>query len=107
MLAYKTQLPPTVEHHFYANVSSPLVAGHRLLQEINKCQTMAIEWIEYPLLRELAPFVEPAIISIFWFLRLHWAVEAQFDLLPNFSGSLFDDWTSNALKNILTPGAAG
>lgn len=35
-------------------------------------------------------------------LRLHWAALAQHDLFPNFSGSLFDQWTEEAVHKILT-----
>lgn len=40
-------------------------------------------------------------VGIFWFLRLHWAVEAQHDLFPDFRGSLFDQWSAEAVGHIL------
>jgi hypothetical protein len=45
--------------------------------------------------------VDATVVGIFWFLRLYWAVEAQFDLFPNFRGSLFDQWSSEAITHIL------
>lgn len=45
--------------------------------------------------------VDPAIVKIFWFLRLHWAIEAQFDMFPEFDGALFDQWSSKAIRRIL------
>jgi aminoglycoside phosphotransferase (APT) family kinase protein len=27
-------------------------------------------------------FIDPQVVGIFWFLRLHWAVEAQYELFP-------------------------
>ena len=47
-------------------------------------------------------YVSTAVIKIFWFLRLNWAVEAQYDLFPGFEGRLFDQWAAEATANILT-----
>lgn len=46
-------------------------------------------------------FVDAAIAGIFWFLRLCWAVEAQFDLFPDKRWELFDKWASEAIAHIL------
>ncbi|HVX43145.1 MAG TPA: phosphotransferase [Mycobacteriales bacterium] len=53
-LVYKSQLPPTVESEFYEQAASELLAGHRSLGRIGDCETMVIDWIEAPLLQELA-----------------------------------------------------
>jgi hypothetical protein len=45
--------------------------------------------------------VDAAVVGVFWFLRLYWAVEAQFDLFPNFRGPLFDQWSAEAITHIL------
>jgi hypothetical protein len=50
-LAYKSQLPPTVESQFYASISSTLLPGHRLLTKTDDCEIMTIDWIDAPLLR--------------------------------------------------------
>ncbi|MBN9388656.1 MAG: phosphotransferase [Chloroflexi bacterium] len=232
-LAYKSQLPPTVETRFYEQASSPLLPGHRYLGRLGDCETMLLDWIEAPLLRDVAlteaelvahgrrvveqigqtrgtwpvyldigtieawaaagqkvfdkqrqliedgrfrltdlaglkqvwawagatetlraiaahpwlahgdltagqifvaedqyrvidwqrpviappeidlvgllvdreidprPYVAGPVIAIFWFLRLHWAVEAQFDLFPAFKGHLFDQWAAQATAHIL------
>lgn len=49
--------------------------------------------------------VNPTLVSVYWFLFLHWAVQAQFDLFPRFNGSLFDGWSSQAIAHILNPAA--
>jgi phosphotransferase family enzyme len=54
-LIYKSQLPPTVEPEFYERASSPLLTGHRLLGKLGDCTTMTLDWIEAPLLRDVAP----------------------------------------------------
>ncbi|TCN44642.1 phosphotransferase family enzyme [Kribbella orskensis] len=46
-------------------------------------------------------FVDPAIVGIFWFLRLHWAVEAQYTLFPDNRWRLFDEWSQEAITTIL------
>jgi hypothetical protein len=53
-LIYKSQLPPTVEPEFYESASSPLLPGHRLLERLGACATMVFDWIEAPLLRDVA-----------------------------------------------------
>src|SRR5437763_10046219 len=53
-LIYKSQLPPTVEPEFYESASSPLLAGHRLLDKLGDCATMTFDWIDAPLLRDTA-----------------------------------------------------
>jgi hypothetical protein len=53
-LAYKSQLPPTVEPAFYASASSPLLAKHQALGPLGACETTALEWIDAPLLRAVA-----------------------------------------------------
>ncbi len=45
--------------------------------------------------------VSTAAVGIFWFLRLHWAVEAQVHLFPSFRGPLFDRWSAEAVGYIL------
>jgi hypothetical protein len=238
-LIYKSQLPPTVEPEFYERASSPLLPGHRMLDRLGDCGTMAFEWIDAPLLRDearsdaelihhgkqvvaqigeirgklpvyldigsagawsavgevaleklrklirdgrfgstdldavdrvqrwaasarvvetvsegprvihgdltaeqvfvtgdgyrvidwqrpvLGPpevdlvallvgavtdrsaardprrHVDAAVVGVFWFLRLYWAVEAQFDLFPEFRGALFDQWSAEAIAHIL------
>jgi hypothetical protein len=47
------------------------------------------------------PYVESIFVKIFWFLRLHWAVQAQADLFPESRNRLFDQWSSEALQKIL------
>lgn len=42
-----------------------------------------------------------AVIDIFWFLCLHWAVEAQYTLFPDRRWPLFNQWASEAIGNIL------
>lgn len=51
--AYKSQLPPTVEPAFYENASSQLLPGHRLLDTVDGCQTMVIDWIDAPALHDV------------------------------------------------------
>jgi Phosphotransferase enzyme family len=53
-LVYKSQLPPTVEPAFYAAVSSPLLPGYRSLGRLGDCETMVLDWIDAPLLRDIA-----------------------------------------------------
>jgi hypothetical protein len=45
--------------------------------------------------------VDATVVGVFWFLRLCWAVEAQFDLFPAFRGTLFDQWSAEAITHIL------
>jgi hypothetical protein len=47
------------------------------------------------------PHLDATVVGIFWFLRLCWAVEAQFDLFPDFRGPLFDHWSAEAITQIL------
>lgn len=49
-LAYKSQLPPTVEPAFYPAATSPLLPAHRLLGRLGAAQTMVLDWIDAPLL---------------------------------------------------------
>ena len=53
-LVYKSQLPPTVEPAFYAAVSSPLLPGYRPLGRLGDCEVMTLDWIDAPLLRDVA-----------------------------------------------------
>lgn len=53
-LIYKSQLPPTVEPEFYARASSSLLPGHRRLENLGECATMLFDWIDAPLLRDVA-----------------------------------------------------
>ena len=46
-------------------------------------------------------YVDPIVIGVFWFLRLNWAVEAQFDLFPDKRWPLFDQWAAEAVNHIL------
>jgi hypothetical protein len=50
------------------------------------------------------PYAAGAAIGIFWFLRLHWAVEAQHGLFPGKRWPLFDQWASEAIMHILENG---
>lgn len=54
VLAYKSQLPPTVEPRCYDAATSPLLAPHRTLDRLGDCATMVIDWIGAPKLRTLA-----------------------------------------------------
>jgi hypothetical protein len=49
-------------------------------------------------------YVHPNVVGVFWFLHLCWAVEAQFDLFPQFRGRLFDRWAIDAITQILQDG---
>jgi Phosphotransferase enzyme family len=53
LLAYKSERPPTVEPAFYAAASSPLLAAHQDLGELEGCATLTIEWIDAPALASL------------------------------------------------------
>jgi hypothetical protein len=53
-LIYKTQLPPTVEPSFYQCATSSLLPRHTLLGKLRQCETMTMEWIDAPLLSNLA-----------------------------------------------------
>jgi hypothetical protein len=53
-LIYKTQLPPTVEPQFYQYATSALLPHHKLLGKLGQCETMTLEWIDAPLLSNLA-----------------------------------------------------
>ncbi|MBX6750906.1 MAG: hypothetical protein IRY85_14745 [Micromonosporaceae bacterium] len=48
LLAYKSQLPPTVEPAFYAAASSRLLPGCQQLGMLDRCATMALDWIDAP-----------------------------------------------------------
>lgn len=232
-LVYKSQLPPTVEARFFESAHSALLPSHHYLGKLGQCDTMTIEWIDAPLLRDQAssdldivehgkrvllqisqiqgdlptylnigtvsawlfeasstleklstliqkrwfrsstlaevqrlsgwaqspevsdaiaqrpglihgdlkadqifvtpdgyrlidwqrpaiappevdlvsllvgqaidpsPYVESVFVRIFWFLRLHWAVQAQADLFPESRNRLFDQWSSEAIQRIL------
>lgn len=45
--------------------------------------------------------VSKEVIEIFWFLHLHWAVEAQYTIFPDRRWPLFNQWASEAINNIL------
>lgn len=49
-LAYKTQLPPSVESAFYAGVRSPLLTPWRDLGEVGRARALVTEWIDAPTL---------------------------------------------------------
>jgi hypothetical protein len=53
--------------------------------------------------QEVDPYesIDPQVVGIFWFLRLHWAVEAQYELFPASRWPLFDEWEREAVGNIL------
>ncbi len=53
-LIYKAQLPPTLEARFYEAATSPLLPGYRRLGKLGNCETMLIDWIDAPLLRDVA-----------------------------------------------------
>ena len=46
-------------------------------------------------------FMDATLVGIFWFLRLNWVVEAQFDLFPDKRWPLFDQWAMEAVSQIL------
>jgi len=46
-------------------------------------------------------YIDLNLVKGFWFLRLHWAVEAQVELFPDFRGRLFDQWASEGAKKIV------
>ena len=50
-VAYKAQLPPTVEPEFYQRAQSSLLPDYRIIGEVENCTTMAIGWIEHPSLQ--------------------------------------------------------
>jgi hypothetical protein len=45
--------------------------------------------------------VAPAVVGVYWFLRLHWAVRAQHDLFPDRPWPLFGGWAAEALGHLL------
>jgi len=45
-LAYKSQLPPTVEPEFYARAASPLLTRCRDLGVLGDCHILVLDWIE-------------------------------------------------------------
>ncbi|MGW5364944.1 phosphotransferase [Actinopolymorpha pittospori] len=47
------------------------------------------------------PHVDASTRGIERFVLLHWAVVAQYDLFPTLDGSLFDEWSSSAIRAIL------
>ena len=47
------------------------------------------------------PHVCATTVGVFWFLRLHWAVEAQARLFPERRWPLFDRWAAEAIGHIL------
>lgn len=53
-LIYKSQLPPTVEADFYARAVSPLLPGYRSLGKLGNCDILILDWIDAPLLRDVA-----------------------------------------------------
>lgn len=46
-------------------------------------------------------FIDPMTVGIYWFLRLCWAVESQFDLFPVSRQPLFEQWALEACTHIL------
>jgi hypothetical protein len=47
------------------------------------------------------PHVSATTVRAFWFLRLHWAVEAQTHLFPDSPWPVFDEWSAEAIGHIL------
>ena len=47
------------------------------------------------------PYVDATTVRVFWFLQLHWAVEAQAHLFPERRWPLFDQWAAEAVGHIL------
>jgi Phosphotransferase enzyme family len=45
--------------------------------------------------------VDDAVVGVFWFLRLHWAVVAQDELFPDAPRKLFNDWARESVDKIL------
>ena len=54
--------------------------------------------------RKVSPndFASREVIGVFWLLRLHWAVEAQYAIFPKNKWPLFNNWASEAINNILS-----
>lgn len=50
-LAYKSQLPPTVEPGFYAAASSPLLPAFRDLGAAGNARVMTVDWLDAPPLK--------------------------------------------------------
>jgi hypothetical protein len=50
---------------------------------------------------DASEYVDATVCRLFWFLRLHWAVVAQFDLFPGNRWPLFDQWATEATGKIL------
>lgn len=48
IIAYKAQLPPTVEPEFYQAARADLLPPCRMLGRANGCAHMAFEWIHQP-----------------------------------------------------------
>jgi len=46
-------------------------------------------------------FMDLALVRMFWFLRLCWAVEAQFDLFPDVTSGPFDGWSTRAVRHLV------
>lgn len=53
-LVYKSQRQPTVEAAFYARAQSTLLPGHHSLGRLGDCDILTIDWIDAPLLRDVA-----------------------------------------------------
>lgn len=53
-LAYKSQLPPTVEPEFYRRVSAAFLPGCLALEPVADCAFLLIDWIDAPSLRDVA-----------------------------------------------------
>jgi hypothetical protein len=58
-LAYKSQLPPTVEPSFYPAATSPLLPAHQRLGRLGESETMTLEWIDAPLLSKDDDLIGP------------------------------------------------
>ena len=50
---------------------------------------------------DVRPYATREAIRIFWFLFLRWAVVAQAELFPDFTGPLFGRWAAVAMRQIL------
>lgn len=55
LLAYKSQLPPTVEPAFYRAATSRILPGFHVIGRLGGCSTMVIDWVDAPTLGGLGP----------------------------------------------------
>jgi hypothetical protein len=107
-LAYKSQLPPTVECDFYERASSALLPGHRVLGNIGRCHTMVLDWIDAPLLREavhshreLAAYGDQLLSQI---CEIRGDLPAYLDISSPEAWSRFAETTLERFRKLITAG---